>query len=307
MKKVIFVAFSDIHLHDWPQYSIAHNRLMDGGLVLKRINYLCDKHKCNALFIGDLIHNPLGIDNRLLNLTYDWFFDFKHLIYCISGNHDQCEKNSWNNRSPNYIQYFSRVHKHVLDMDHKVVVTDSGIELRGVPYMVDVKYFLKAIPKPHSRKSILMIHQTLPGAKEPNGYEVENEMPKELYKKLSPFGLVLCGHIHKPQKIFKNTYIVGATNHQRISDMGCKMGCYLIFDDLSVRFVSLGIREFRNDDYKVDKGNMHIPKVKEMKLEEAVGNYNPNNSELELAKEYLKTKRIDSKAKERILVKYLRK
>ena len=153
-----------------------------------------------------------------------------------------------------------------------------------------------------------MMHQTLPGAKEPNGYEVENEMPKELYKKLNPFGLVLCGHIHKPQKIFKNTYIIGATNHQRISDLGCKMGCCLVFDDFSIKFISLGIREFRNDDYKVNKGHMHIPKVENISVEEEViGNYNPNNSGIELAKEYLKTKNIESKAKERILVKYLRK
>jgi len=305
MRKVIFVAFSDIHLHDWPQYSIAHSRLMDGGLVISRIKHLCNKYKCPALFIGDLIHNPTSIDNRLLNLTYDWFRTLPE-CYCISGNHDQCEKNSWDNRSPNYLQYFSRVHRNIIDMDHKVE-SINGIELRGVPYMVDVKSFLKSIPKPKSKKSILMIHQVLPGAKEPNGYEVENEMPKDLYKKLNPFGLVLCGHIHKPQKIFKNTYIVGATNHQRISDMGCKMGCYLIFDDFSIKFIFLGIREFRNDDCKVSKGHMHIPKVEEMKMEEALGNYNPNNSELELAMEYLKTKNIESKAKERILVKYLRK
>jgi len=304
MKKVVFVAFSDIHLHDWPQHSVDHNRLMDGGLIINRIRFLCRKYKCPALFMGDLIHNPMGIDNRLLNLTYDWFCDPDGIIwYCISGNHDQCEKNSSENRSPNYLQYFSKVHKNIVDMDYKMAVV-NGFELHGVPFLVDVKSFIESIPKPKSKKSILMMHQTLPGAKEPNGYGVENDMPKELYKKLNPFGLVLCGHIHKPQKIFKNTYIIGATNQQRTSDMGCKMGCYLIFDDLKVKFVPLGIREFRNDDYK---GHIHIPKVKEIEPDEVVGNYNPNNSEVELAKEYLKTKNIGSKAKERILVKYLKK
>lgn len=307
MKEVLFVAFSDIHLHDWPQYSVGKNRLHDGGLILSRVNHLCNKYGVSALCMGDLIHNPTAIDNRLLNLTYDWFNDFKERIYCISGNHDQCEKNTWDNYSINYLTYFSKVHKHIISMDHKRDRV-RNIDLYGIPYMVDTESFLKSIPKPESKRSILMIHQNLPGAKEPNGYEVESGMPRELYKKFKGFGLVLSGHVHKPQRIFSNTYMLGATNQQRISDMGCKMGCWLIYNDLTMKFVSLGIREFRmGNDYRVNKGHMHIPEVEKMEEEKVTGDYNPNNTELDIAKEYLKTKNIKSKAKEKILIKYLRK
>lgn len=158
-----------------------------------------------------------------------------------------------------------------------------------------------------------MLHTHLPGVKEPNGYEVESTLPKVVYKYLKKFTLVISGHIHKPQLVFKNTLNVGATHHQRVSDTGCDMGIWKIFDDLSFKFVKLKIPQFKYYEEGTEPGDdfniwLQLPKDN---LEDVTNDSNLSfKSKLKpetLVKNYLKIRDIKSKAKKEILLKYLSK
>ena len=126
----------------------------------------------------------------------------------------------------------------------------------GIPYlkyeddfMVALDKAVKTIEKSKENHpdaiTILLVHQNLPGAKEPDGFEVESDLPKNLYKKFKKFTWVLSGHIHKPQQIFSNTYMLGATHQQDLGDMGCKMGYWYIYSNSAPEFIPSKLPEFK--------------------------------------------------------------
>ena len=184
----------------------------------------------------------------------------------------------------------------------------------GVPYIdhnIGLSKYLKTLRLKEGFKNILLLHTDYPGAKDTDGRVVDSAENINL-NMLNRFDLVLCGHIHKPQRLSKKVYMLGAPIQQRRTDKDCKMGYWLVMDDLSMKFVELkGFPKFMDveteDEVKED-GNYYtvIPKTQREKV-------NTNHkitktlSKKKLAKRYLKEKGIKDRGKEDLLIKILKK
>lgn len=310
MSKPIAIAFSDIHLHDWKAYNEKHYRLNYPLELLDRLIKLSNELEVPLLFCGDLIHDPKNMSNYVFNGLMS-IFRAKSImppIYGISGNHDMCEKNSIRDISPSYIEGFQPFFK---CMDNLTKNIGKDLYLHGIPYMNSEEQFIIALKQTAENLpkgiNILMIHQNLPGAKEPDGFEVESDMPPQIYKLMQKFTWVLCGHIHKPQQIFENTFMLGATNHQDLGDMGCDMGYWMIYADKKPKFVKSNLPEFKTySGEKPDSFNLWVEEGKEVEEEdEGSGEFKVLTSRRSLAENYCKEKGIKNKRKLKALVKAL--
>lgn len=133
----------------------------------------------------------------------------------------------------------------------------------GVPYIdnnVGLSEYLKKLELDKSKKNILLLHTDYPGAKDTDGREIDSVENLNV-NVLNKFDLVLCGHIHKPQRLSKKVYMIGAPNHQRRTDRDCELGYWKIYEDLSLKFVPLKnfpkfIDVEREEDIK-DDGNYY--------------------------------------------------
>jgi len=318
--KVEFIIFSDTHVEDWARFSTDSSRLLHNEIILNKVLKLCIKHGVDALFGGDFFDNPKYLKNTVLNHVFKWLNKFKEAkvnIYCISGNHDQCDKNSVAYTSPSYINMLSTIYPNIINLDLQTIIPKNNdlYALHGVPYMSNNSDVIQAVetlskqiePK---KKNIILLHTHLPGAVEPNGYEVETDMPKNLYKLLKKFDLAISGHIHKPQKIFSNTYLLGATHQQRTSDSGTTMGLNLLMSNGTLKFKPLNLPEFKYYNEGEEPGNetdfwIQIPKdiIKTTEADDLL--FKPKDKAKKLAKKYLKVKGIKSKEKRNTLIKYL--
>ena len=129
---------------------------------------------------------------------------------------------------------------------------------------------------------------------------------------LNRFDLVLCGHIHKPQRLSKKVYMLGAPIQQRRTDKDCKMGYWLVMDDMSMKFVELkGFPKFidveSEEDIK-DDGNYYtvLPKKASSERVESDHKITKQLSKKRLAKRYMKQKGIKDKKKEDLLINVLK-
>lgn len=318
MKKVKFVAFSDIQIEDWKRYNISPGRRLEvNGEILLRVHAECLKHNCPALFSGDLFDNNMGLSNKVLNKVFNWFNAFKETntqIYAISGNHDQSESNYQNKQSSSYIKMMSSVYPNFINMDFKTKEVNE-VMISGIPYITGNVNYSSVVSElrknnPKKKKHILLTHTDLWGAKDSNGRVVDSvqNIPVKLNSFFKGFDLVLNGHIHKSQVIRKKILNLGATHQQRTSDMGTKMYFWLIFDDLSYKPIYTKAPEFKTFQGEMPSGDhLYIEDIKDTETPEKDQSsdlFHKLDSE-SLANDFMKTRKIKSTRKLQLLIKYL--
>ena len=184
----------------------------------------------------------------------------------------------------------------------------------GLPYIdnnIGLSDHLKKIELDKHKKNILLLHTDYPGAKDTDGREI-NSVENLNVNILNKFDLVLCGHIHKPQRLSKKVYMIGAPLQQRRTDKDCKLGYWKLYSDLSMKFVELkGFPKFvdvESEDEIKDDGNYYtvLPKKSSISV-------NTNHqitkqlSKKVLAKRYLKEKGIKDEVKTKLLIETLKK
>lgn len=317
-KKVVFIAFSDIQIEDWKQHSINHSRLYDNEKILEVIRAKCKKHKCSALFAGDLFDDPHSLSNRVLNTALLWLAQFHKEeinLLGIPGNHDQCEQSTISNPSPNYFTLASKLFPWIKDVSFHPERMGKYV-VSGIPYLTGNVDFEKLVRREYQKikdlpyKKILLIHTDLPGAIDTSGREINSSNIKWNLKKIfAGWDLVLSGHIHKPQIIRKNIVMLGATHHQRVSDSGTDMGYWLIYEDLSYKFIKLNMPEFKYlgaNEKKPKDHHFYIQEVVRGAKAEAEGKQDFSTVVPEkLARSYCKAKKIKSKTKRKLLTQFL--
>ena len=323
MKKVIFIAFSDLHINDWSKFNQDNQRTQTHFRVLSLIKKACDKYGCPALFCGDLFHKPENMSQNLLNQTIEAFDELNHYkfkIWGISGNHDLTSvvKPGQEKRPVSWLTIFSKKYEFMncIDFDSKDFFdnTDEGpvnLTVFGVPYIdhnIGINEYIKALPFKDGHKNILLLHTDYPGAKDTDGSEVGTSENLNL-NVLNRFDLVLCGHIHKPQRLSKKTFMVGAPIQQRRTDKDCDMGYWKIYSDMSMVFVPISqdfpqfIDVASKEDIKEDGNYYTVISGKAALTEDApVNRINKRLSKKRLVRKYLKTKGIADKKKESILL-----
>ena len=305
MKKVIAIAFSDLHINNWNKFNDYYKRTLNSIRVLFLIKDLCKKYKCPALFCGDLLHKPENIDSDLFGILVDKFnelFDGTWEMLSINGNHDLNKVNNVDNPVSGWLNKFAKIYTDIVCIDCDSYSIGNNYQVFGIPYIdhnIGINQYIKNL-KLNDKKNILLLHTDYPGAKDTDNTEV-NSVENLNINILSRFDLVLCGHIHKPQRLSKKVYMVGAPNQQRRTDKDCELGYCEIYSDLSVKFIPFTdfpkFIDVDNDSDIVDDGNYYtVIKVKD-EMELSTNNIKPTFSKKRIVRRYLKEKGIVDKDK----------
>lgn len=323
-REIIAVNFSDLHLETWKNHNEGNRRLKNAINVLKDIAMVCKKHDVPSLFGGDLFHKERALTNDIIEDTFPALYKIwgkgNFRTIGITGNHDQSKQNLIGKESPSYVRTLSKIFKGLECIDFSSYELNDKVIVHGVPYIthdLGLIEYINGIKLENSKKHILMIHTTMPNAKDTDGREVHTNLPDtEFYKALARFDLVLCGHIHSPctWKIGKTTILqTGAPQQQRLTDKDCDMGYWLIYSDLSVEFVHLNkyprFIEVESVTEKLGDGNFYVVKPKRVNkktVQEARKEFNLQLSRTKLASNYCKQKGIKDKVKKEALVNTLK-
>lgn len=327
-KKIAALAFADLHANDWKiSYSKNNNGLKTSLEPLRIIGKRAKELNVPVLFAGDLIHKPKVIDNEVLMelASYLKAYFYGVTFLAISGNHDQSKKNTSESTSPSYIRSLDILLRDSPNITFRCIdnTTDDfpfgigkrGLSVAGIPYYTHNNGFDKVLSKlkkhdPEYGDSlrILLIHRDLPGATNAFGHEIgESNKIENLRKYFKPFDLVLCGHIHKPQRLAGNVIMMGSPYQQNSGDMGLEMGYWEIYDDGTAKMVPLDLPKFKPlpkgmeppDDY-----HYYVPQAnKANKASIVTGEFNNKVSRASIAKSYIKAKKIKSKSKKKALIK----
>lgn len=303
MRLPIFIAFSDLHIHDFNSFNENKRRTKIAFEVLETMAGFSLLHKAPVLFLGDMFNTDQNLSNFIIDIFTEKFPNesFKHGLYAITGNHDQAEININVNYSPSYIKSFARVfpNLHCLDFKSK---SFGNVYVHGIPYITYNLNFVNYVEAIHIRprtKNILMIHTDLYGAMDTDGRVVDSveNLPKDLNKLFRKFDLVLCGHIHKPQKVTsaKNAYMIGSPNQLRKSDKDCSLGYWKIYDDMTVEFKELKFPGFKEGEKKDDYNFWYQKTEKINKSENKILNFN-TESRIILANKYCKITGVKDKS-----------
>lgn len=319
MKKPIAIVFSDLHINLWNKFNEDNKRTLNNFRVLSVIKDVCKANgNIPALFCGDLFHKPENIESDLLEMVEDKFHSlnkaFSFQCYAISGNHDMSKTNSIDKPSPSWVRTLSHYHTWLRCIDFKSEWIHPNIRIIGVPYLDHNKglsEYLRDLSIDSKEVNILMLHTDYPGAKDTDGREIGSVENLNL-NILNKFDLVLCGHIHKPQRLSKKVYMVGAPIQQRRTDRDCKLGYWELYDDLSMKFKELNglfpkfIDVESEEDIK-DDGNYYtvIPKKQENN-NKSTTKIHRNLSKSKLARQYLRENGIKDKDKSNLLKRILK-
>lgn len=323
-KIIIALACADLHINNWKDAHTEKDGLLRSLAPLVEIGKRATELNVPILSAGDLFHKPKSLDNDVMGTFIDYFKTYiKKPFIAISGNHDQSQKNTLKHKSPSYVMTFSKVLDNLNCIDEIGMIIPmynegfQQIHIKGIPYLkhnMGFKKRLKKIKTQISKSSfnILIIHTDLPGAKDSHGYEINSaeDIEGDLDKYFKEFNLVLCGHIHRPQRLGKNVYMLGAPSHQNKGDMGIDMGYWEVYSDASMKFIKLNLPEYKYYKGKnpPDDKHIYIPKPKSIKLiPGTIGSFDTKQSKVNIAKVYLKETRVKSKAKKKALIKALRK
>lgn len=307
------IVFSDLHLHNWSKFNTNKKRTLDGFRVL---SYLSERYNdVPALFCGDLFHKSSAMDYELMKIWHKYRPTKGWNCLGISGNHEIYPKNTPKDPQPSWLSMLENVWLKCIDFQE--ITLNKNTTVLGIPYCDDNigidEYLKKYI---HNRdmkdkKRILMLHTTYPGAKDTDGREVEssNNINSNL---LNKFDLILCGHIHKPQRLSKKVYMIGAPIQQRRTDKNCKLGYWELYSDLTLIFRELKdfpkFIDVESEEEIRDDGNYYTI-IPPKSSENVVTNHKITKvlSKKSLVRKYMRAKGIKDESKKNLLIDILQR
>ena len=319
MKNLVAYVISDLHINDWAKFNENDTRTHNQMRILVSLLSKSYNERVPILFCGDLFHKPDMIRPELLNLIFhdSLVIHTRYMgypiMYAISGNHEINHISKIGEHPVSWTRLFTKMFPWLVCLDYCQFLIKDNIMIHGVPYVdhnIGLSKYLKEMKLDPKQKHILMLHTDYPGARDTDGREVGSVENLNL-NVLDRFDLVLCGHIHKPQRLSKKVYMIGAPIQQRRTDRDCDMGYWKLYDDLSMTFVKLkGYPRFidvESQDEIKDDGNYYtvIPKIASTPVETKHKITKQLTNKI-LAKRYMKVKGIKDKNKEQLLIKVLK-
>lgn len=335
-KKIIALAVSDFHLHNFSDFDIPKgNRFKQSYKVMLLIYLKAGRYNVPVLNCGDWFHNPKDVENNIVSTTLrnlDMLDKTNIHTYTIPGNHDQSEKHTLLNESPNYLQGFEHfktfhsLNNNLLSLNESYAL---NLDVYGIPYytyekdwMIKIKEANKWAAKVSNKRKILLLHGNAPFAQTTTGQTIEDcILPKQLDKFFKHWDLVLFGHIHKPQRLSKKCIMLGSPIQQNRGDEGIEMGYWEIHEDMTAKFISLNDRfpefitltekQFLNyenvspkkfPDYIIHVDDPGQPNQGDKQTSKGFSDVSNRNA---LSKAYMRAKRIKSKSKKHALIKIL--
>lgn len=327
-RKLIALSTSDWHLNNWKQFNENGRRLSVADDFLFHIMGISHKEKIPVLFSGDMFHTPEALSNAMIDHYTAVFEKIKESyprarLYGISGNHDEGESIVKGKTAKTYVQSFSRAFPGLINcLDFSYTAIPENIGVYGIPYLrhnkgfdEEIKLLNQKVKEDSYDSNILLIHTNLYGAKDPNGYEIDEVpgIPRNMGKFFRAFDLVLAGHIHKHDVLWKRrVYMVGSPYQQRTSDSGTPMGYLNIYDDMSVEFVRYSAPEFKFYNEGEEKPNdfdffIEIKKQVSFKQTSEGVTFSNTRDKKALVEQYFKVKGIENARRLNLLIDLLNK
>lgn len=313
-KEILCIVYSDLHLEIWRKFNEGNRRLKNGIDVIRQIKYKAKKLRVPIIFAGDLFHKEKGITNDLLSETLPKLhslFSSGEVTYAITGNHDQSRQNIPGNESPSYIKTLSKIFRTLNCIDFETKDIDN-VSFHGIPYLTHDIGLVPSIEKFEFKrgfKNVLVLHTTMPGARDTDNREIKSHIATDaFYKAIERFDLIITGHIHKPDTYSINGVQViqaGAPQHQRFTDRNCDMGYWILYKDLTYKFVHLKdyprFIEIEDLNNKPDNFNFYVQKEKRREIiknnqQRKSNKFNNHLNRSKLAKNYCKEKSISDKS-----------
>lgn len=194
----------------------------------KLIDFIILTAKRNSVdrveFMGDLFHTHAVVRVEVMDF---WKKSFKKItesgfpVLTLVGNHDQ--PGSREKEDLSALDVFE-------DLTDITVVNKPKIfdNILYVPYMSDGAKFVETVNRLHKENGVkaLVAHQTFTGATYENGFYAKDGIDLELI----PFEHIICGHIHKEQKIGPCHYI-GTPKWDGMADANQDKGIWVYTHD----------------------------------------------------------------------------
>lgn len=313
--KPIAVIFSDLHLGEYTRFNKDNKRVLNHFKVLFKIRKICLKYDIPSIFCGDLFHKPEVQSNEFFELVVKQFdkLDKKDWsMYCISGNHDMSKRNTKEVQSPSWVKSYSYQYNFIKCIDWSTHSFRSCFSISGIPYLdsnLNINQHIKELSDKKLSNHILLLHTDYPGARDTDGTEVGDVQNLNI-NLLTPFRLTLIGHIHKPQRLGKKVYMVGAPLQQRRTDSKCELGYWLLYEDFSMDFNTFDFPRFidvdKEGDIK-DDGNYYTLISKEPIESVATHAIKKDTSKRKLVRNYMKATGNTDKSKKQLLIDLLKR
>lgn len=255
--------FTDIHVHNYRRFgydavSGMSKRLNQQCLVIDQIlDHFIHKEKVDLVIDGgDTLHKYGEVPTECVNIVCKMFGEIIHekIPYILTdGNHDLVALND--------PKWFHSINS-FFGKKHDEYTLPDGYKIKIVHYGDKVDY------DKIKRYNLVILHKTPIGAKVGN-YVFTDGVDWRILAENN--GLVVFGHIHQPQQLSPNCFVLGAPMHLDFGDVGDR-GIYIIDTDTnSLRFIPLEFPRFitvdNYDDFKKD-GNYYRIKGLKSKIDD---------------------------------------
>ena len=215
----MILLFSDIHFHNWSQFSTIlpsgrNSRLQDTVNVVNDIyNHVVDKGITDVVFLGDLFHSRTKIDIDVYDAAWKAMQQLAQgaNLYLLMGNHDSHNRNA-DVHSLEPFKEFAEV------IDEPCRHTIGGYDIEAIPWMADKADFCKAADEAESA-DILIMHQDVKGGLLSSGIRSNGDLGTEDIQ-TEKYTKVFMGDYHKPQYLPPNMYYVGSPLQHNFGERG---------------------------------------------------------------------------------------
>lgn len=222
MKMRRFLAFADLHLHNWREFSTRlengrNSRLQDGIDVLDQIcTYAIHTDIELVVFLGDLIHMRVRNEVEVYNAAYSAlkkFGDAGIELLAVVGNHDQALKS---NLKIHALKPFSEI---ITVVDEPTVIRRGDVQFMIYPYGYELGTLTQDKDESIEHR-FLLGHMGIQGAVVGSGlYSPKEEIVLDQVHQEGA-DLALLGHYHKHQWLSDKCIYAGSPLQLNWNDTG---------------------------------------------------------------------------------------
>lgn len=251
MKEAIAILSTDKHIT--PRNLSEMYDLFKQEIILAK-----ERNVSNVIWLGDIFNSRESQRQEVLTFLSNILIDYKNAgleIYCIPGNHDKTDYNSYDS----FLDCFILApHFHLLKEANSFTL--GGVKFDSVPFFNEEKWLeeFNKIPKKEAGQ-ILLSHIAVDGSVNNDGSKVSSEKIKP--SMFSHYKSVFLGHYHNAQQVSKNIFHLPSTRQNNFGEDNEK-GFTILYNDFSTEFIKSKFIEF--EKFHIDLDNSSVEEAMEL-------------------------------------------